>query len=98
MNWQADNDKSDFFFFDLLLEKGGILIQAAAFVGDMGRSNLAIHIADGQTDADAAVIDAQKPAPVAHKYFSKPLIFKSSTSCLMAASSRRSATKVALPS
>jgi len=98
MGRQADHDLDDLLFLNQSAEKAGILLFAAARIGLKRRGKAALRIADGQAHSDFAVIDAQQSARSGHRYLSRPFFLSSSTICLMPASSRRSATKTALPS
>ena len=89
------------------LPKGLLLVPSAGYDGQFyyrlaldpaNWSKTAFGIADGQAHPDLAVIDAQQSARRAHRYLSRPFFLSRSTMCLMPASSRRSATRMAFPS
>src|ERR1700677_4277620 len=77
---QADHELHNRFLFDKRLEKAAVLLPVAANVGLQRRGDAPIRIADGQADADLAMIDPQQPAR-AHRYFSSDFLRISSTSC-----------------
>src|SRR5437660_1522808 len=71
MNRQAENNLADRLFFGQLLKVGCVLLLALTRVCGQWRGNHAVGIADSQADANMAVINAKKPRPAAHKYFSR---------------------------
>src|SRR5437899_2856438 len=95
MDRQPDDQAADFFLLHQLTDVASILITTAPLPGDEREGDLAVRIGNGQADADAAVIDPEQSGAGCHRYFSRPFFFSNSTSCLTAASSRRSATSVA---
>src|SRR5262249_25458604 len=95
---QPDHEAADLLRVRQAAEVVRVALRVAARVGGQRRGDPAVRVADGQPDADAAGIDAQQPGAGAPSYLPRPFSFSSFTSFLMPASSRRSATRVALPS